>query len=394
MTKSLSASEPIIVTDKVQLAELCSKWSTLDALALDTEFVRTNTFFPKVGLLQLADKEHCYLIDPLSISDWSEFCDLITNPDVSIVLHSCSEDLGLLNTFLGVVPASVFDTQLAAAYLGLGFSISYQALVREIAGVDIPKEETRSDWLHRPLSDKQLQYAAADVLYLLDSHDFLTQNLEEKGFLGWFRNDCDLIIETAKARDSEKYWDTYYKDISKAWHLNETGLKTLQKLCYWREQVARERDKPRNWILKNAELYDIAEYLSSGGELSTSSLATLTQIDRRCLQRYSAAIVDTLLDESIVHSAVDHTLLNNPLSAGLRKKLKDCQKLVQEKAEQLGIAPELLGRKRQLLELVKNFSNNDRPQWPVELSGWRRTVLEAGVEQIMAPGVDNHEQLD
>ena len=394
MTKSLSMREPIIVTEKVQLAELCSKWSTLDALALDTEFVRTNTFFPKVGLLQVADKEHCYLIDPLGISAWSEFCDLITNPDVCIILHSCTEDLGLLNTFLGVVPASVFDTQLAAAYLGLGFSISYQALVSKIAGVDIPKEETRSDWLHRPLSNKQMEYAAADVLYLLDIHSFLKQSLEDKGFLNWFRNDCDLIIETAKARDAEKHWDTYYKDISKAWHLDETGLKYLQKLCYWREQVARQRDKPRNWILKNVDLYEIAEHLSSSGELSTSSLATLTQIDRRCLQRYSAAIIDTLQDESIVHSTIDHSLLNNPLSAGLRKKLKDCQKLVRGKAEQLGFAPELLGRKRQLVELVRNLSNNERSQWPVELNGWRRTVLEAGIGQIMAPGVDNHVQLD
>jgi hypothetical protein len=127
------------------------------------------------------------------------------------------------------------------------------------------------------------------------------------------------------------------------------------------------------------DLYEIAEHLSSSGELSTSSLATLTQIDRRCLQRYSAAIIDTLQDESIVHSTIDHSLLNNPLSAGLRKKLKDCQKLVRGKAEQLGFAPELLGRKRQLVELVRNLSNNERSQWPVELNGWRRTVLEAGI---------------
>ena len=135
------------IETQAALEEVCRAWLTLPVVALDTEFMRTNTFYPKLGLLQVADGTQCYLIDPLKISDWSCFISVLTNPVCEIVLHSGSEDLTTLLVAFGQLPSTFFDTQIASAYAGLGFSLSYQALVREITGRELPKDQTRSDWL-------------------------------------------------------------------------------------------------------------------------------------------------------------------------------------------------------------------------------------------------------
>ena len=155
-----------LIEAQQEFEELCSKWRSEKFLAIDTEFIRTNTFYPKLGLLQIADTNNCYLIDPLCISEWSPFAQLL-NLDIEFCIHSCSEDLNLLHTSISMMPREIFDSQLAAAFLGLGYSLSYQGLVKLLLGEEIPKDETRADWLKRPLTDTQLQYAANDVSYLL-----------------------------------------------------------------------------------------------------------------------------------------------------------------------------------------------------------------------------------
>ena len=153
------------IETQAALEDSCRYWLTLSVIALDTEFMRTNTFYPKLGLLQVADDNQCYLIDPLKINDWSCFTSVLTNPGCEIVLHSAGEDLVTLLVAFGQLPDVLFDTQIASAYAGLGFSLSYQALVRGLIGRELPKDQTRSDWLKRPLSESQLKYAANDVCY-------------------------------------------------------------------------------------------------------------------------------------------------------------------------------------------------------------------------------------
>ena len=184
----------IFVDDSAQFGALCRQWQGAESLALDTEFVRTRTFYSNIGLLQIADLDTCYLVDPLRISDWTEFSVLLADSRCCFVIHSCSEDLNLLFTALKVLPARVFDTQLAAAFLNMGYSLSYQSLVSELLGIDVVKDETRSDWLRRPLTDTQISYAAADVNYLLQLQALLEQQLQDKGGLEWFADECEPRI--------------------------------------------------------------------------------------------------------------------------------------------------------------------------------------------------------
>ncbi len=368
------------------LNALCIEWADEPFLAVDTEFERTSTFYARIGLLQIADSKCCYLIDPLTIDDWSSFKELISSPSCTLVMHSCSEDLSLLQTFLGCLPASLFDTQLAAAFLGIGFSISYQSLVEQLLGIEVAKDETRSDWIKRPLSDKQIHYAAADVRYLAQIREILSGQIEAKGMTEWLRAECAQQLVIAQNLEQESLWHSYYTGISNAWRLNAEGLQALQQLCFWREQKARQRNKPRSWIVKDNDLLALCAEVAGPIKEDTLTLNLVSNargVDSRFLSR-NAAELFSILNDATQRGEVDPALLNTPLSTGLRKKLKLSQQVANAKAEELGMSPELLGRKKLLMELLRNFARDGKLNWSGEFAGWRRELLETDLTVILA----------
>ncbi|NKB31679.1 MAG: ribonuclease D [Pseudomonadales bacterium] len=375
-------SQICLVESQQEFEALCTAWSARDCLAIDTEFIRTNTFYPKIGLLQLNDTTASYLIDPHCISNWVKFTALFNNEATEFCVHSCSEDLNLLQTSLATVPNKIFDSQLAAAFLGLGFSLSYQALVKLLLGQDIPKDETRSDWLKRPLSSTQLEYAANDVCYLLTLRDALLEQLQSKNVFAWFEEECALQIKIATEYENQASWRNTYTTISNAWKLDDEKLERLQQLCFWRELKARERNKPRNWIAKDSDLFSVANQNES--ELSTESLENLSLSDRRIIARYGAEIVELINSPLPDQGVVDRTLLNFPLRPPLRKKLKSCQAVVAVLAEKLSMAPGLLARKRLLQDLLRDYENHGELRWQGELAGWRRELLEPEIKPLFS----------
>jgi ribonuclease D len=378
---------PIVyVADTATLNTLCEEWCNERFLAVDTEFERTSTFYARIGLLQIADSKSCYLIDPLTIEDWSAFKRLLSTPSCTFVMHSCSEDLSLLQTFLGCLPVSLFDTQLAAAFLGIGFSISYQGLVEQMLGVEVAKDETRSDWIRRPLSAKQIHYAAADVRYLLQIREMLSEKIESKGMTNWLLAECEQQLLIAKALEEEAQWHEYYTGVSNAWRLDVHGLQALQQLCVWREQKARQRNKPRSWIVKDNDLLNLCAAVSDAirdDGLTQEHIGNVEGVDSRFLSRNASELYRLLSDPSS-KTDVDPSLLNKPLSAPLRKKLKLSKQVANSKAEELGMSPELLGRKKFLVELLRSFEREGELQWSGEFAGWRRELLEAELTAIIA----------
>lgn len=381
-----AAGRPIhYIKDVESFNAYCDEWRKRETLAIDTEFIRTNTFYSRVGLLQFSDEKACVLVDPLEIDDWAGFTALLQNPACSLVMHSCSEDLNLLQTFLGCLPAKLFDTQLAAAFIGLGYSVSYQSIVREVLGIEVDKDETRSDWLKRPLSETQILYAATDVRYLIELQELLKEQLVLEGRYQWFELECSRQLLIAEESESRHNWQRTYTGISNAWRLNDVGLQMLQRLCHWREGTARLRDKPRNWIIKDRELFDLSQQLCGETELTVEAVKSVTGVDRRFLSRYAKEIVELLERSSSELEPIDRELLNTPLPPALRKQLKACQKVVSDRALDLGMAPELLGRKKQLLELIRNYARAGSLVWSGEISAWRQEILEPEFSKIM-PG--------
>ena len=177
-----------IVSDDA-LAAAADAWPR--AIGLDTEFQRTDTFFPRPALYQVATGERVFLIDPLQVSDFAPLLELLEDRRVVKIMHACSEDLELLRHHFGAVPLGLFDTQLANAFVSPDYSISFTRLVAERLGVELVQHETRSDWLARPLTEEQIRYACEDVYYLPPLYESLRESLERTGRLAWFREEMD-----------------------------------------------------------------------------------------------------------------------------------------------------------------------------------------------------------
>lgn len=364
---------------------LCAQWRELSAIAIDTEFMRTNTFYAKIGLLQIADGTDIFLIDPLEIEDWDAFRELLNVSSCTTVVHSAGEDLNLLLTHIGCLPAKLFDTQIAAAFLGLGFSLSYQALVEKLVGITVEKGETRSDWLRRPLSPSQLQYAAIDVLYLLEIANTLKNSLESKGRLAWFESECQLQIYSAMQVEDEAYWGALYANISNSWRLDDVALGYLKALCIWREQESRQRNRPRSWIAKDNDLFAIAAGAASLQSPTAQELKAIKVQEAKFLTRY-ASTFEKLFTSLGSGAPIDRSSLNYPVEGSDRKILKGLQKVVQAKATELDMAPELLGRKKQLLEIIKRFNQTNELCWDNASDDWRPEILSAEFSTLLTAG--------
>lgn len=366
-SKVLIPTDPIWVKDSRQLSELCAKWAQQSAIAVDTEFMRTTTFFPKAALFQVGDGEGCYLLDPLLIEDFAAFRSLMANESVTKVMHSCSEDFEVFQTFLDVVPKPLFDTQLAAAFAGCGFSLGYARLVEQMLGIEVAKSETRSDWLQRPLSASQMRYAALDVAYLPVIYGLLVKQLESAGRLQWVRNDCAQLVAAA---EQEFDPESYYIKIKSAWKLNRQQLAVLQMLASWRECEARDRNIPRNRLIKERTLWDMARIAPK----DIQQLKRLEGMPPRTVSVDGAELLDIIDQASRLPEEFCPQRLPRPLppeSGDLMKALKLEQT---ETAERLGLAPEVLARKKDF-ELMVRGALQGEEVYPDSFSGWRMELM-------------------
>lgn len=376
--ESMKITHPVFVTDNDVLSRLCAEWKALPVLALDTEFIRIDTFFPRLGLIQVCDGSASYLLDPLTLTDWQAFVALLRSESIVKVFHSCSEDLIVFNNFFNQLPRPLIDTQKAAAFLDYGYSISYQNLVKEVLGIEISKGETRSDWLRRPLSPDQLTYAALDVAYLPEIYLLLMQRLKEKQRDAWLTSECEQMLVQSSLDKHEGDWESYYLNLGAAWRLDMQQLGALQRLCVWREQEARRRNKPRSWIAKDADLIILSERLPT----TRTDLIALQELPRPLVQQDGATLLEIIASP---HSgpALQPELIEQPLTPEQRKLLKKCQDIVRLKAEELGISPELLARKKQLIPLIAEYQMNNRFTWPASMGDWRREILETALLQAL-----------
>ena len=375
------STEYVLITEDNVLNQCCEAWQSKSYLALDTEFMRTDSFYPKVALLQVCDGESNYLIDPLSISDWEKFKTLMLAPEITKIFHSCSEDLLVFIRQFGLLPNPVFDTQVANAFLNQGFGLSYQNMIAEQLEIDVPKGETRSNWLQRPLSVQQLDYAALDVAYLPEIYSRQKKQLAEINRLAWVEEDCQRLSRLYKEELSQDFSQTY-RNISAAWQLDEIQLNILKALAEWREIRARQRDKPRNWIIKDKELVTIAKLIPE----DISDLNQIDGLNTNFIHYEGKALIALVQDSLRVEEENRPAILSRPLSNGQKKIFKKAQLLVEQKAEALNLPIEVLGRKRILISLFQEILKlksgstqkpieSDKMSLPDELIGWRKEIL-------------------
>jgi len=244
-----------LIEDFTSLQTLCQQYNEASVLAIDTEFVRTRTYYPKLGLLQIFDGKTLALIDPIAIKDLTPFWQLLTNKNIVKVLHACSEDLEVFLTSANCKPVNLLDSQIMMSFLGYGLSMGYAAMVEHFTGIQLDKSESRTDWTKRPLSLKQLDYASADVEHLFHIYPKLVSLLEQAGWFNCAQQEAQLLIERKFATIDE---DLLYRQVKLAWRLNAKQLNTLKHLTKWRFQQAKLRDLPLGFVVKENTMMAVA----------------------------------------------------------------------------------------------------------------------------------------
>ncbi|WP_340619881.1 ribonuclease D [Xenorhabdus siamensis] len=366
-----------LITSDAQLQSICNRAKQHARIALDTEFVRTRTYYPHLGLIQLFDGEQLSLIDPLGISQWQPLRELLTDPDVLKFIHAGSEDLEAFWNSFQCMPAPIIDTQVLAAFIGHPLSCGFATLVAEYLNVELDKSESRTDWLARPLSKKQCEYAAADVYYLLPLADILMAKTEQLGYLGAAKDESALIAQRRKEVLMPEY---AYKDISNAWQLRPRQLACLKKLAAWRLNQARERDLAVNFVIREENLWQVARYMpTSLGELDALGLSGQ---EIRCHGRRLLAMVAESRD--LPEEKCPAQMMNLVDYPGYRKAFKEIKSLIAQVSESHSFNAELLASRRQINQLLCwHWKLKSTEQQPELIRGWRGKWLAEPIAGIL-----------
>ena len=351
-----------IISEMDQLHHVIKMCSDVPVLAVDTEFARVNTYYPEVGLIQIYNGERCFLIDPVTLPDLEPLRKLMLAPSILKVFHSCSEDLEVFQHAIGVVPKPIFDTQIGAALLGVGFSVSYQSLVGHYLGIELLKYETRSDWLQRPLTDNQLKYAALDVVHLFDVYKEELRELTETDRLSWSAEECaGLGLQIPTMTDPKQF----YKKVRGASALDRRQLNVLRSLCCWREVTARKKNIPRNRIIDQKALLAMSKVQPS----SETDLQKAAGITPKKARQFGDTIFKTITEAMSQKEHLCPELIPKISGSIKSDHLQRLREVVNECAKSFNISPEFLAKRRHLEELLR------RDQLPEELNGWRKEII-------------------
>lgn len=363
------------ITDPAEL----DKW--LDAipdepLALDTEFERVNTFYPIPGLVQLGLGEEFRLVDPSVAEGSARFRAILADPQRRKLLYAMSEDLELFRHWLALEPAGVIDLQIGAAMAGAGFSLGYAKLVEQLFGDTLDKSATRSDWLSRPLSAAQEEYATDDIRYLKPIYEWVWKRLAEKGLVEALIEESARFAEDLARQDDPQ---NHYRKLRGGWTLNRQQQGVLKSLVNWRELESRQRDRPRNRVVADALLIAIAEKLPE----SVRQLSGVQDLPAVVVRRYGDQIID-LIGVAAGEDNSTIELISPPLPRQDQMLYKQLKRLMVEAAEARDIPVELLAPRKRLEAVVQTRDLSAG----LFSDGWRQQVIapvHSKLQEVLTP---------
>jgi len=358
-------TSPELIDSQPQLDVLCDNLADIagDSIACDTEFVRTQTYWPRLCVIQLAvDGKHA-AVDLLADLDTTALrVQLLERPDTEI-FHAAKQDLEALYSVYEQLPRSIFDTQIAAGLLGLHAQIGYAGLVSELLGIELPKDQTRTDWSRRPLTEAQITYALEDVAHLHELFDILGDRLRAADRFDWALEDSALLIDPSLYYVPE---DAAWRRLSSIPYLPVPVQARARRLAGWREGRARSADRPRQWILADKSLLAIAH--ANPGH--ASELSKIDGLPPAIARRQGKTIIDVIRMANADVEGGTLELRQEPVPiAPDKNRVKQLAGIVRNTAEGLGIAPEILATRKDIAGVL-----NGRENLRV-LTGWRRAVV-------------------
>lgn len=343
------------------LEQLCAQLADAEWVAVDTEFVRERTYYPRLCLIQLSTPELNACVDALRLKRLDPVLDILFDPAVIKVMHACRQDMEVFFHLCERLPAPVFDTQVAAPVLGLPHQVGYAALVAELLGVQLDKAHTRTDWCQRPLSEGQLTYAIEDVLYLGPLYLRLRDELQRLERLEWLKEDFAALTDSSLYRNPP---GDAWKRIRGAARLKGPQRAVLKALAAWRERTARRADLPRSWLLRDDALLDIAR--ARPRELA--QLDRLRSLKKATLEHYGEELLD-LVRESAHETPPRLDARARSLSLEQEALLDVMMSLVHVKGAEYGIDPAVIASRNDLVKVL------DADRNAAVMHGWRHKVV-------------------
>ena len=365
----------MIIKTQKELADICEKLAKNQYLAIDTEFLRDKTYYPRLCLVQLAGPgvEACAL-DPVETDlDWAPFYELMANENVIKVFHAARQDLEIFFNEAGVLPTPIFDTQIAAMVCGFGDQVAYNALVKELTGHHIEKNAQFTDWAQRPLSEKQMTYALNDVIYLQDVYEKIKDRLEEQNRTHWVFEETGVLTNP----------DLYKNDPDKAWERIKIRsdkpevLMILKTLAAWREREAQKRNIPKGRILKDETLADLALYKPS----TPDSLKRIRSLPKDLAGGKRGDEILKVVKEAR-NSSPDtwpQRPFADPLPKTLQPALEMLKMLLKINCAENDVAPKIVAGAAELDQFVRGKETDGLPF----LTGWRHDVFGKDAQDML-----------
>ncbi len=360
------------------LAVLLTQMEQHSCYALDTEFIKVDTLYPKLGVFQINLNGQVLLLDGAAL-DLTEFWDKLFIAEQNI-FHACGEDIDLIYHYADQKPLkNVFDTQVAMAFLGHGLQVSYQNALKTCLNIDIEKDQTRSDWLARPLSQEQLCYAANDVLYLTQLADSLKKELKQKGLYAYVLEDCQNLT---KEIAMETPLDELYSDIGNYRH-SRRELMQLQQLGLWRDQMSKALNQPRSFILKNVTMHDLVEK----NPRNNFQLSQMKDIRQNVIREHGKTILDLL--KFLPEEDEWPLKLARPVKQNSKDLSPQIEALIESVVLKTGIPREVLLRKKWMHAIYKyvvfHLDEDDLPDY---LLGWRYDLLTQPLIELLRHDIE------
>ncbi|MBA3039553.1 MAG: ribonuclease D [Alphaproteobacteria bacterium] len=360
------------------LEEACLKLAQSDFITIDTEFLRETTFWPELCLIQMASPDLEVIVDPLAKGlDLSPFFALMADTSVIKVFHAARQDIEIIFHLGNLIPHPIFDTQVAAMVCGFGDSVSYDQLVQKVKNVHIDKTSRFTDWSRRPLSEKQLDYALADVTHLRDVYLKLKEELDREGRAGWLTEEMAIL-------ESRETYDLHPDD---AWQRLKMRLRKPQELAVmqyvaaWREREARNRNVPRSRVLKDDAIYEIAQQQPK----DTDALSRLRTIPKGWERSTSGAAIIEQVDAALAlpKTEMPHVNRHSQAPEGAQAAVELLKVLLRLTSEKHGVASKVIANTEDLEKIAAEGENADVPA----MHGWRRELFGDVALKLISGGV-------
>ncbi len=366
-------SEDFIYIDNFPaLTDYCDQLKGSVWLAIDTEFEREKTYYSELCLIQVTDGGHAAVIDPLAIDDLTPIMNIFYDSSVLKIFHSARQDLEIFFNLKGSVPAPLFDTQLAAPLLGFPEQTGYANLVKGIVGVELSKSHTRTDWKRRPLNDGQLRYAIDDVIYLAQIYEKMVDQLKEMNRLDWLDNDFLAMTDPdIYEPDTDHVW----RRIRSANRLKGKKLSVLQALAKWREETARSENRPRNWLLKDDAIIDMAHQLPD----NKSAIFAIKGLHERAARKYGSELLKIISEaQKEEPQPIADKTKNKPLKMEQEALVDAMMAIVRLRADENNLNPTILAPRKEIERLVKNDVSIVNSSWRQRMIGEELTAFLKG----------------